>query len=220
MPTIVRLHLRHDTYADQPDKHGDLVLVPGYAEDVDLDQLTPRARALAECIAACPGGRPLDIWMEHDRPIREVRPDWQLWYSDDEASRPERRPWRGWSRYPATSHVPAIQWLEEQARKIPPDWHPLGADPHHPVPSRDAGAADRYLTRDQVMTYMRARGRDISVSTWDSYRARKPVPLAPPPDRYVSRTPQWLEATIDRWLSGEWKPDLRAITGTAEEARP
>lgn len=215
MPTIVRLHLRRDCYAcvchrDPVDCTCGMPLIPGYAEDVDLDQLTPRARALAEAIADCPGARPLDIWMEHARPIREALPDWEQWYTEEEASRPERRRWRGWAPFRADSPMTAVAWLEREARKMPPDWHPYGARRDQPVPSREAGAADRYLTRDQVMEYMRDRGRDISVSTWDSYRARKPVPLAPPPDRYVSRTPQWLEATIDRWLSGEWKPGMQA----------
>jgi len=199
MPTIVRLRLRHDAF-DHSRAEGD-EFVLGYEEDIDLDKLTPRARAIAEAIAQS-GGRPVDIWMERDRPLRETMPNWEMWYSPERAEEPERRPWKNWSRYPATSRTEAHAWLEEQAQKLPPEWHVLGARPDTPVPSREAGAADRYLTRDQVLAYMRARGRDISVSTWSSYTARK---QAPRPDRYVGRTPQWLEATIDSFLAGEWR---------------
>jgi hypothetical protein len=65
---------------------------------VNPDRLTATARTLAEAIAAA--GDTVDIWMEADQPIRDTHHDWELWYTPDEAARPERRPWRGWSATP------------------------------------------------------------------------------------------------------------------------
>ncbi|MFH0246034.1 hypothetical protein ACGRHY_27290 [Streptomyces sp. HK10] len=212
MPTIVSLNLRTDATDWRPDSTGEGAepyTVSGYREDVDLDQLTPRARALAEAIAQCPGSQPLDIWVESDDPIRDRNPDWHHWYTEEQASQPERRPWRGWSTFPATSKMTAVEWLEREARKIPLGWHVLGASPRTPVPSLEAAKNDRYLTRDEVLAYMRARGRDISVSTWSAYTA-KTRGQAPQADRYVGRTPQWKVETIDAFLDGTWKAEPRS----------
>ncbi|MEC4016057.1 helix-turn-helix transcriptional regulator [Streptomyces sp. H27-D2] len=202
MPTIVNIMLRDDapSHTLTPDGEGAIANVtPGYHEDVDLDALTPRARTLAEAVAQTTTRSAAGIWLESEAPIRDRQSDWPNWYTPEQAEQPERRPWRGWSHYPATSSMPAVQYLEQEARKIPPDWHVLGATPQTPVPSREAGAADQHMTRDQVLGYLRARGRDIAPSTWSSYIARK---QGPAPDRYVGRTPQWLPATIDAWLAG------------------
>ncbi|MBI0293320.1 hypothetical protein JBE04_02095 [Streptomyces sp. PRKS01-29] len=205
--TIVNIRLRDDAtgYEPTPDGEGAIpITVGGYHEDVDLDQLTPRARTLAEAIAQRPSRSAGDIWVEHEKPIRESIADWSNWYTEEEASQPERRPWRGWAAFPATSSMTAIEYLEREAQKIPANWHVLGATPQTPVPSKDEGAADRYLTRDQVLAYMRARGRDISVSTWSAYTSKKRR-QAPPPDHHVGRTPQWKPETIDSFLAGTWK---------------
>ncbi|MFE3577825.1 hypothetical protein [Streptomyces vinaceus] len=166
-------------------------------DDVDLDALSPRARTLAEAIAAAPLQTAADIWMEHEKPLRETVPNWHLWHTEEEASRPARQPWRGWARYPAESTVHPVAYLENEARKIPPDWHVLGHVPSKPVPSLAAGAADQGMTRDMVLRYLRGRGRNIAVSTWSSYVARG---QAPKPARYVERTPLWDRADIDKFL--------------------
>lgn len=198
MPTIVNLKLRRDSRRKNAPY-----------EDVDLDKLTPRARTLAEAIAQTSLRTATDIWMESDKPLRETDPNWHVWYTEEQANQPEQRPWRGWSTYPIASTMTAIDYLESQAAKIPPGWHVLGASPDSPVPSLEAGIADRYLTRDQVLAYMRQRGRDISPSTWSSYTAatRQQAPKA---DRYVGRTPQWRVETIDAFLNGHWKPTSTA----------
>jgi hypothetical protein len=166
-------------------------------ETVGLDELSPRARTLAEAVAATPQQAATDIWMEHEKPLREVEPDWQLWHTEEEASRPERRPWRGWARYPIDSTVTPVEYLEREARKIPPGWHVLGHVPDTPVPSLAAGAADQGMTRDMVLRYLRDAGRNIAPSTWSSYVARG---QAPKPARHVQRTPLWERADIDAWL--------------------
>ncbi|MGW7331221.1 hypothetical protein ACWGIU_22020 [Streptomyces sp. NPDC054840] len=166
-------------------------------DEVDLDALSPRARTLAEAVAAAPLQTAADIWMEHERPLREVMPDWHLWHSEEEASRPERRPWRGWARYPLESSMDPVAYLEHEARKIPPDWHVLGYVPDTPVPSLAVGAEDQGMTRDMVLRYLREHGRPIAVSTWSAYVARG---QAPKPARHVNRTPLWDRADIDTFL--------------------
>ncbi|GAA0719611.1 hypothetical protein Drose_05915 [Dactylosporangium roseum] len=158
---------------------------------VDLDRLTPTARALAEAVADHPARSTVDIWMEADAPIRDTTPDWHLWYTEAEAARPERRPWRGWSTKPLNGTGPHER-LEDEAAKIPPGWHVLGAHPARPVPSGPV----REATSAQVLTYLREHGRDITAATWSSYVARN---QAPQPVRKVGRTPLWDLDEVERW---------------------
>ncbi|MEU3220059.1 hypothetical protein [Streptomyces sp. NPDC006971] len=166
-------------------------------ETVDLDQLSPRARTLAEAVAAAPLQTAADIWMEHDKPLRDVAPDWRLWYTEEQAALPERRPWRGWAHYPIESATSPADYLEREARKIPPAWHVLGYVPGEPAPSLVEGAADDGMTRDMVLRYLAAAGRSIAPSTWTAYVSRG---QAPKPARKVGRTPLWDRPDIDEWL--------------------
>ena len=166
-------------------------------EVVDLDKLTPRARALAEAVAQRLGGRCM-IWVQSERTIREQFPDAEQWFSAEELEQPYRMGWSGWSDYPAASQMSHHDYLEQQARRIPPQYSIVGAIPQQPVPSYEEGAADKGMTRDQVLQYAASKGRTIAPSTWSSYTARK---QAPKPDRYVGRTPLWDPETIDAWLA-------------------
>ncbi|WP_219825905.1 hypothetical protein [Nonomuraea typhae] len=176
--------------------HGEKVarVRPGY-DEVDLDRLSPRARTLAEAIAAAPLAVAAEIWVESDTPIRERLADWEHWYTSEQAGQPERRPWRGWSRYPATSGKDPHDWLEEQAAKIPPGWHVLGPTPRERI---DSGA-ETGMTMEQVLAFLRERGRPIASSTWRAYVARG---QAPRPARHVARTPLWDPAEILQFASG------------------
>ncbi|MFJ3699552.1 helix-turn-helix transcriptional regulator [Streptomyces sp. NPDC090052] len=165
-------------------------------ETVNLDELTPRARTLAEAVAAAPLQTATDIWMEHDKPLHDTDPDWQLWHTEEQAALPERRPWRGWAHYPIESATSPADYLEREARKIPPSWHVLGYRPDTPVPSLKAGADDKGMTRDMVLQYLRAAGRPIAPSTWSSYVARGQAPKG----RKIGRTPLWDRSDIDAWL--------------------
>ncbi len=167
--------------------------IDGTTVAVDLDRLTPTARALAEAIAATPSRAAVDIWMEADTPIRDTTPDWDLWYSTEEAARPERRPWRGWSTQPLNG-VDPHERLEHEARKIPIGWHVLGASPQQPLP--DAGPV-REVTSAQILDHLRRQGRPITAATWRSYVGRG---QAPAPVRHVGRTPLWSLDEVDRWL--------------------
>ncbi len=161
---------------------------------VDLDRLTPTARQLAQAIADTPSRSAVDIWMEADTPIRDTTPNWEFWFTPDEAARPERRPWRGWSTIPLNGGDPHER-LEHEAAKIPPGWHVLGAHPDRPLP--DSGPV-REVTSTQVLEYLRQHGRNITPATWRSYIARSQPPA---PTRHVGRTPLWNLDDIDAWLT-------------------
>ncbi|MEU6710029.1 hypothetical protein ABZ897_01005 [Nonomuraea sp. NPDC046802] len=167
-------------------------------EPVDLDALTPRARALAEAVAQRLGGRCM-IWVQSEQTVRQTMPDAERWYRPEELDQPYKMGWSGWSHYPADSQMSQHDYLEQQARRIPPQYSIVGAFAQQPVPSYAEGAADKGMTRDQVLKYIeRTTGRKIAPSTWSSYTARK---QAPRPDRYVGRTPLWDPETIDAWLA-------------------
>jgi hypothetical protein len=182
MPNTVHLQLRSDSNLRDP---------------VDLDELSPRARVLAEAVDQSDLSTRGEIWMEHSQPIRDREPNWRLWYTEEQAAQPERRPWRGWAAYLPHSSMSPVEYLEREARKIPPDWHVVGRSLDTPVSSLDAGAADQGMTRDMVLRYLRDAGRNIGPSTWSSYVARG---QAPKPARHVQRTPLWERADIDAWL--------------------
>lgn len=168
-------------------------------EPVDLDALTPRARALAEAVAQRLGGRCV-IWVQSEKTVRRAVADAERWYSADELDRPYRMGWSGWSHYPADSVMSQHDYLEQQARRIPPQYSIVGAFPDRPVPSYEQGAADNGMTRDQVLDYIAAKtGKPrIAPGTWSSYTARD---QAPKPSRYVGRTPLWDRSAIDAWLT-------------------
>lgn len=179
-----------------------IMLKDGVYEDVDLNQLSPTARALAEAIADSPMQTLSDIWVETDQPIRDLTPDWRHWYTEEEASLLGRRSWRGWAKYPTTYPLPAREYLEREAGKIPAGWHILGASPDQPIPSYAiAGQADeagQEMNVDQVLAYLHGKGRYIRPSTWRSYAARG---QAPEPVRHIGRTPLWQRGDIDAWLA-------------------
>lgn len=182
MATIIKLALRDD------DRY----------EDVDLDELTPRARALAEAVAQRLGGK-CTVWVQAEKTVREAIPGAEQWYSADELDKPYSMGWSGWSHYPADSAMSQRDYLEQQARRIPPHYSIVGAFPNQPVPSFVEGAADKGMTREQVLAYIAQKsGRTIAPSTWSSYTARK---QAPTPSRYVGRTPLWDPEGIDAWLA-------------------
>lgn len=168
--------------------------IGGKPAKIDPDTLTPAARALAEAIAGTDPHTTVDIWMEADRPIRDTTPDWQVWFTDAEAAKPEIRPWRGWSKAKLGPAEDPHARLEYEARKIPPGWHVYGAAPERP--NTDRGPVREGDTRF-VLEYLRQRGRVITPATWRSYVGRD---QAPKPVRHVGRTPLWDMRDIDAWM--------------------
>lgn len=208
MPTVTLL-LRTDA-KHVADDNATVTRTPAHPDEIDLDQLTPRARALAEAVAQLPGATKGagEILCEHTSKTRaDMTPNASVWLTPEQMTEPARQTWAAWDKYPADSPTPATEYLERQALKIPHDWRIVSAvwfaGPHQqPVPTSEASATDQHLTRDQVLAYMRARGRDISVSTWSAYVARD---QAPKPDRRINRTPLWAVETIDAYLAGAWR---------------
>lgn len=219
MPTVT-LRLRQDTYEDGR-------LIPGYAEDIDLDRLTPRARALAEAVAQMPRGAKGagEILCEHATLTRrETTPHPEIWLRPDQMDEPARMAWARWDKYPADSEMPAVEYLERQARKIPPEWVivsalVVAAARPGPVPSRDAGAADDLLTARGVVDHLeRHHGRHIMPGTWRSYVARGQAPATV---HRVGREGLWSPADVDAWARGEWhtaRPRRGARTGLRADA--
>ncbi len=198
MPTTLRVTFRRDA-------HQDGVLVPAVAEDLDLDDLTPRARALAESLHdtmqhPATGSGVLDLVFESDKTNSELA---DLPPRAPDAYRPVKDPDQKAQRttrwgplLSATAEATLVEWLEDEARKIPLDWYPVGAPRRPRVPSWEAGAADRYLTRDQVLAHLREHDAPMSPTAWDTLR---PTPILEP-DRYVCRRPQWLPETVEAYI--------------------
>lgn len=191
--TLLRVKFRRNGH----DENGRLV--PAYSEDLDVDQLTPRARALAEALhdttTHCSGLTSLDVVFECERTNAEqadrhprvpdaYRP---IKNPDVRATRTVR-----WDLPSASSPLPLVFWLEEQARIQPLDWYPIGAPNRPRVPTWEAGAADRYLTRTQALEYLREHGAPLSDQGWDTLR---PTPILTP-DRHAAGRPQWRPETV------------------------
>lgn len=180
-------------------------------DTVDLDQLTARARALAEAVAQLPGSATGagEILCEHTTKTRaDLTPNASMWLSPEQMTQPARQTWSAWDRYPADSDTPAAEYLESQARKIPPEWAIVGgwatgAPPPGAVASAAAGAADDRLTvRGVVERLARQHGRHIGPGTWRAYVARS---QAPAPVAKVGRESLWSPADVDAWARGERK---------------
>lgn len=146
-------------------------------ETVDLDALTPRARAFAEAIHDCFDHQPLDI--------------------EFEGPESQRRSTRNWSPLKSTSPMTAVEWLEREIRTIPLDWYPIGPRGGSRVPSWEAGAVDKAITRDTVLEYMRSQHHPMDITAWDTLRGTGHLPG---PDRYVCGQPQWRPETIDAYI--------------------
>ncbi|MEU9470461.1 hypothetical protein AB0D78_28355 [Streptomyces avermitilis] len=183
-----------------------------FSETVELDDLTPRARALAEAIHACPGHQPLDIVLRTGR-LKGDSPNFTYIWGDNaaKAAEPEQVTVRNWSVMRADSPMSAVEWLEREARTIPLSAYPVGPVGGEPVPSMEAGAGDQYLTRDSILDYMRNRGYPMDVKAWDTLRGTGHLPE---PGRYVCGRPQWKPEAIDAYVNRD--PELWPISRVAE----
>ena len=198
MPTV-KLNLRRSCNTDDPTAPEGLRYVPAFSEEVDLDTLTPKARALAEAIHGCLGHQPLAIVLRTGR-LKGDSPNFTYIWGDNaaKAAEPEQVTVRNWSVMRADSPMSAVEWLEREARTIPLSAYPVGPVGGEPVPSMEAGADDQYLTRDSVLDYMRTQDCPMDVTAWDTLRGTGHLPE---PDRYVCGRPQWRPETIDAYAS-------------------
>lgn len=124
---------------------GDRVTSP--RDEVDLDRLSPRARALALTVAACLGGKAGVVWIESDRPRREGMTDAERAVYGDPArdEQPVRQEWSAWDRFHADAPEDAYWYLERQAHKIPEGWHVIGPTPHERVAPPEQPTEDWFV---------------------------------------------------------------------------
>lgn len=177
-------------------------------DEVNLDELSPRARALAEAISHCPDAVAGTIRLRSDKRIRDAQPNWQHYFTPEQADQPLTMDWERWDKYPADSTMPATEWLERQAAKIPPGWRIVGATRTglggEPIVQVDDSST--LMTADQVVAYLATRNRRMTAASWRS-KAHPSKRLAPPSVDRVGRTPLWEQADVDAWLCGEWQND-------------
>lgn len=202
--TTVELEL-HDT----PPGEGRAPMV-----EINLDRLTPMARALAESVLARPLHARSTVWLESVKTLRELfaenqrrglpahMSDGSFWHTEEELDQPHRIPWCSWSRYPITSATDPHDYLEREAQKLPMGYYPTGADFRDRVPSADTARDDTDLIpKARVLEVLRDLGRPISAATMDNYRSKPPNGW-PQPARYVGRTPLWSEAQVRSYAAG------------------
>lgn len=205
MPTHVTILLRASVNREGP--RGGRNLVVAKPETVDLDKLTPRARALAEAVAQLPGSRKSagEILCQHVSKTRgDITPNADVWLTPEQQAEPARQHWSAWDKYPADSEMPAAEYLERQARKIPPDWaivsgRSIATPVPGAVPSVQARVEDTRLTVSGVVERLaRLHNRHIGPGTWRSYVARD---QAPKPVAKVGRESLWDPTDVDAWAA-------------------
>lgn len=175
-----------------------------HIDTVDLDLLTPPARALAETWHAHDRHRKSAVFLLQASGVRRDRlapadRDRYAMFFDLDA--PDSMMWDSWSTYPIASTMPAERYLEGQARRLPTGYAPIGGDFATRVPSAGASlAGEEWLTVDDVLVEFEAAGRPITRSTWRAYVSRG---QAPSPGRRVGPTPQWRRAQVRAMLNGK-----------------
>ncbi|MGW2740529.1 helix-turn-helix transcriptional regulator [Streptomyces sp. NPDC001288] len=186
----------------------------GASETVDLDTLTPKARALAEAIAMSFGSQPIGVLCDTGATKGDSPNHAYLHGTGPGADRigaePDLRLVTNWGLIPADSPTSAAAWLEENARSIPFDsWPVAGARSRvqamtERVPSADAAREDRCLTRDQAIDYLTYAGTPFSADGWS--RLWKAGHLPEP--RHLAlggRLPLWHVDDLDAYARREFQ---------------
>lgn len=171
--------------------------------EVDLDTLTPKARALAEAIHMSFGHQPLGILVDGGR-TKGDNPNHTHRYgtgprADEIGAQPDLRFQTSLEPLPRHAVGSPQEWLEYNARHAMPydAWPIAGAasriEPLHeriPEASIEAARADRCLTRDQALDYLRNRHQPLTVDGWCLLQKAGNIP---PPLHYAldGRMPLW-----------------------------
>jgi hypothetical protein len=166
------------------------------SEEVDLDTLTPKSRALAEAIAGRTLGR---IHLLSVRPMRDM-------YRPGDAARihgadspklddPMRDSFESWAHRPATGGYSLHQMLEYEARKFP-RWYPV-AEGWTELPSSTAARDDDGVTVEQALEIIRtvAPNASIDKDRW-MRKATKGDGGYPKPARHNGYQSLWSEAEV------------------------
>ena len=203
MTNIVSLMLRTDSHRRTGEMDEELGVpvtewVPAYREDVDLDDLTPRARTLAEALIQQeqhPGRMgPGEILLQCDRLTRDVyprRPDVAEAYGPRPREDQPARQHFVRSVLKTANFMGPLEYLEREARSWPMDWYIVGVNGCDPVPSFEAGKADRVYTHTTAMEYLH-----LSPAAWDTLKQAGHLPA---PDRWAHGRPHWYPETIDAY---------------------
>lgn len=199
MARVVSLQIRHAVRIPRDDS-AHTGRVQAFAEEVDLDDLTPRARALAEALADAQRA-PLPITrmtvvQENSLTVRETHPAWD---SSGQPLGPDQHITRSIElpRLAADRPETAAWWLEHQARDHGPHWYTVSAVHGDRVPSWEAAASDRHLTVNQVLERLRDTSAEIGIRGWDTLRGTGILR----PDRHVQGSPQWRPEDVDAFIA-------------------
>lgn len=183
---------------------------------VDLDTLTPKARALAEAIDDSPGHGPIAVLCNTGQ-LKGDNPNFRLIHghapeADAKAAEPDLRLITGWApSRPGGSPETAEEWLEMNARSIPHSaWPIAGCESRtlardRRVPSADHAREDRCLTRDQVLQRTIDVGTPMHASGWSLLWKAGHTP-APRHLALDGRMPLWHVDDVDTYLARDVEP--------------
>ncbi|CQR59243.1 hypothetical protein [Streptomyces leeuwenhoekii] len=182
--------------------------------EVDLDTLTPKARALAEAIHMSFGQQPLGVLCDTGR-TKGDRPNHQYMYgtgpeADRIGAEPDLRFMTNLEPLPRDAETTPEEWLEYNARQMPHDaWPIAGARSRmepldERVPSADAAREDRCLTRDQSLRYLGEHGIVVSNDAWILLQK---AGNAPQPRHYAlnGRMPLWHVDDLDAYATRDYE---------------
>ncbi|MEV8606180.1 hypothetical protein AB0465_40670 [Streptomyces griseoviridis] len=202
MPTLVTVHLRKGSPLSE----------------VDLDTLTPKARALAEAVAMSFGRQPLGVLCGTGR-TKGDNPNHRYVYgtgpaADAKAAEPDVQFVTDLTPMLAADSVTSPEeWLECNARRLPVDWWPIaGAKSRiepltEHVPSAEAALTDRCLTRDQALRYLADQDERSIILSNDAWIMLQKAGNAPDPRHYLlgGRMPLWALEDLDAYVARDFE---------------
>ncbi|EGX60121.1 hypothetical protein SZN_09371 [Streptomyces zinciresistens K42] len=183
-------------------------------ETVDLDTLTPKARALAEAIHMSVGHQPLGVLCDTGL-TKGDNPNHTLLHgsgprADEIAGQPDHRFMTNLEPLPRHAVTGPQEWLEYNARQMPVyAWPIAGARSRiealtERVPSADAARDDRCMTRDQALRHLADGGTALTGGAWI---ALQKAGNAPHPRHYAlgGRMPLWHVDDLDAYRARDYE---------------
>ena len=201
MSTLVSLRLRHPL-----DGHD------GYV-DVDLDGLTPKARALAEAIHASTRHQPLGVVVDMGRSKGEDPHFQKMHGTSSRAAEPDHRFMGHLEPLPRGAQRTPEWWLEYNAREIPYyAWPIAGARSrmerlNERVPSAEAAREDRCLTCDQAQRYLGKSIGQHNLASDDGWHLLWKAGNLPAPRHHAlgGRMPLWHVDDLDAYATRQYE---------------
>ena len=182
--------------------------------EIDLDTLTPKARALAEAIHASTGHQPLGVLCDTGR-TKGDSPNHAYLYgsgprADEIGAQPDLRFLTNLEPLPRDAVTGPEEWLEYNARQLPVDaWPIAGARSRmqpldERVPSAEAARDDRCMTRDQARLYLADRGAPVGADAWSLLWTAGHLP-EPRHRALGGRMPLWHVDDLDAYAGREYE---------------